>query len=277
MARMPGAIWNPLPENSFQPYIVPTQVILHTAVDKPGSTNLQRYFARTDIRFESHFWVALDGIITQMMDTEVRADANRRANLRPDGTGAVSIETEDEGDPVGIPWTEAQLDSIVDIIRWMNETHGVPMIETANPSASGVGYHSMWGAPSDWTPSVGKTCPGQTRINQFREVILPRLLEEEVKMNEAEARRWAVQLYHTILSRTPDESGLEYWSGMFVGLTQIDALVAFIDSAARETSGTQAKIKSLEARITQMESAGVVSLDVLAQRTAELLVARLTD
>lgn len=57
-----------LPENATQGKIDPTQIILHTAVDAPGETDLHNYFGRPDVGVESHFFVQLDGDIIQYID-----------------------------------------------------------------------------------------------------------------------------------------------------------------------------------------------------------------
>ena len=170
MARYPSAVWRPLPENSHQGNITPTQVILHTAVDAPGPTSLYPFFARGDVSVESHFFVKFDGTVEQYMDTTVRADANRLANSR-----AISIETEDDGSPAQWPWTAAQVEALVDLILWISVRHGIPLERCPRWDQPGIGYHSMWGAPSPWTPAAGKTCPGSVRIRQFNDIILPRL------------------------------------------------------------------------------------------------------
>ena len=171
MARCSFARWRPIPENSTQPRITPTQAILHSAVDSPSLlTSLFGFFSRKDVTVESHFHVLVDGTIEQYMDTNVRADANRYANVR-----AVSIETEDNGDPDNSPWTPAQIGSILRLLRWLHETHGIPLVVCPAWDKPGVGWHSMWGAPSNWTPARGKTCPGRIRIRQIHSDILPAL------------------------------------------------------------------------------------------------------
>lgn len=174
MARYPGARWRPLPENRTEPRITPTQVIVHSAVDHPGPTSLYGFFAREDVYVESHFFVKFDGTVEQYIDTERQADANRRANWR-----AISIETEDDGDPDNTPWSTAQVEAILEIILWAHEVHGVPLEPCSTWDAPGIGFHSMFGAPSEWTPAAGKTCPGRIRIDQFWQVLIPSLEGEE--------------------------------------------------------------------------------------------------
>lgn len=235
MARYPGARWDPLPENATQSRIAPTQVILHTAVDAPGPTRLRSYFAREDVGVESHFWITLSGEVVQMMDTEVRADANRYANRRPDGTGAISIETEDEGDPLGVPWTSAQLEALEKVIRWASAEHDIPLRACQSPSDPGLGYHAQWGAPSAWTPSSGKTCPGATRIRQYETYLLPRLKEAAMaEMTNDKAKELSGALYEAFLLRDPDPAGLDYWTGVGEKRGALALLVGFITGARRE-------------------------------------------
>ena len=181
MAVYPGAKWEPLPENETQGRITPTQIIYHTAVDHPGATNLRGYFARTDVKLESHFWVPNDGKTVQMMDTERRADANKNGNSR-----AISIETEDDGDPEGNPWNAAQIKALIELTKWLGVTHDIPMEVMHRWTEPGLGWHSMWGfkdgvnltggyTTNPWTGVRGKTCPGKTRIKQILNEILPAL------------------------------------------------------------------------------------------------------
>lgn len=170
MGRIAGTIWRPLPENETQPLIRPTQWIVHTAVDGPGPTNLGDYFHRADVNLESHTWLRWDRH-EQLMDTERRADANYLANRRPDGTGAVSTETEDDGTPVERPWNAYQLGELIRTGVELHRMHGIPAVLAPAWDAPGMGYHSLY--PQHWTNVAGKTCPGSTRIKQFKDIVLP--------------------------------------------------------------------------------------------------------
>lgn len=168
-----------LPENRTQRRIVPTQIIVHTAVDSKAATSLYPFFSRADVGAESHFFVNNTGGVEQYMDTEVMANANRFADTR-----AISIETEDDGDPEGNPWTGAQSLALVHLIDWLCRAHGIPRVRVPVWDQPGIGWHSMWSfrEPEDlkgmlptspWTIFRGKTCPGKTRIRQFLDLILP--------------------------------------------------------------------------------------------------------
>lgn len=170
MARYPDAEWNPTGATPGG-RIVPRVIVLHV-IDGDGD-------ARPHSGLEWHFEVFKDGRIQQQVDTTRRADANYRAN-----PFAISIET--EGTEFGF-WTEAQIASIVKLCRWLLRVH--PTIEPQLCDAwdgSGVGFHTMWGAPSEWTP-VAKSCPGPNRKKQFPGV-LEQILNEEDDMSAAEEK-----------------------------------------------------------------------------------------
>lgn len=183
MARYPAAAWKPLPENARQRRITPRAFILHTAVDGRGDTDLEDYFRRGDVGAESHFWVPFRKPLVQMMDTAVEANANRVADR-----WAISAETEDDsaGKSHIAPWNDKQIREIIDLIEWAIRTHNIPRraCESAYlPGAAGIGYHSMpmrerfdGTANNPWTSYQGKTCPGDARVQQFYDVILPAVL-----------------------------------------------------------------------------------------------------
>ena len=177
IARCDFAIWREIPDNRRQPTMRATQVIMHSMAS-PGTTpqDLIRYWSQPGTPLESHFIVGRDGRAWQLVDTGRSADANYRANRRPDGTGAISIETEDNiGSPDSLPWTSAQIDTLVRLALWAARVHGIPRRRCRTPSDPGQGYHTMFGAPSAWTP-VSKTCPGTIRIRQFNQTVLPAIV-----------------------------------------------------------------------------------------------------
>jgi hypothetical protein len=176
MARCPFAKWVPLPEQARQPAVKIVGAIDHSIVGSAASA--LNYF-RTGTSLESHFIIDLDGTIYQLVDTARSADANRRANRFIRGGKAVgyaSIETADRGDPDNQEWTSAQVDALVRLHVWLQKTHGFVAQKCKTTTGDGFGYHTLFGAPSDWTP-VAKTCPGRARIAQWNETVLPRTLE----------------------------------------------------------------------------------------------------
>lgn len=176
----PAAVRKPLPENSWQSAITPTQLIFHTAACRCGDS-LYDDFNRKGNNLESHFHVQSDGGVEQYIDTNVRADANYKANAR-----AISVETQDDGDATQ-PWTAAQLDALIALAVWAHREHGIPAVICPAWDKPGLGHHTLFGAPGPWTP-VAKSCPGPARKRQFVEVITPKV----AAATSAPARRPAV-------------------------------------------------------------------------------------
>lgn len=180
MAKCSFAVWRPLPENATEPYINATQFVFHTQVGYFGG--LYSWFARSDVYAESHFGLSMGGYLEQYIDTARQADAQYRANIR-----AISLECEDKGDPIKYPYSDAQLEVMVRLGRWAMQHHPIEPRKCPTWDASGFGYHSMWGAPSNWTPSRGKTCPGATRIRQLETEVFPELFKVSVMAKHAVA------------------------------------------------------------------------------------------
>jgi hypothetical protein len=152
-----------LPEWRSQPRITPVLIIDHSIV---GSALGAWWYFHDRTGIESHFIVrgrrsgSADGHIWQLMDTGRRADANLQANDK-----AISIETEDDGDPDTQPWTTAQLQSLIWLHNKLASLH--PTIrrrEATDCDGPGLGYHSKLGAPSCWTPVAGKLLAIDTPI-----------------------------------------------------------------------------------------------------------------
>jgi hypothetical protein len=158
------------PESDNQPAIRPTQVIVHSIV-APWTPQRTYEYWRDSTNLESHFGVGYDGSLGQFIGTQTRADANAGANLRPDGTGAVSAETA-SNTSASDPWTDEQLDVLVRLGVWLHREHGIPLRICRSHSDPGFGYHTLF---PEWSTS-GTSCPGAARIKQFREVLFPRIV-----------------------------------------------------------------------------------------------------
>lgn len=162
-----GARLRLLPETRTEPPITPRVLLLHSIVG--SAAGAYGYFL-TGTTLESHLIVTLAGEVWQTMDTDRQADANYHAN-----GFAVSVETEDAGDPDNQPWTPEQLDALVWVAAECHRLHGIPLELVPRWDGAGIGYHAMWGAPSPYTPVTGKTCPGRVRVGQFHDVLMPRV------------------------------------------------------------------------------------------------------
>lgn len=175
LSRAPhGGSQRHLPEWESQPRIIPTTIIDHSIVGT-GEGGF-RHFRDTSV-LESHFIVcgagdAQDGWIWQLMDTSRQADANLQANAY-----AVSIETGDLGDPDRQRWTDRQLAALTWLHNELVRVHPtIPRRRSVScKDPGGLGYHTLHGAPSCWTP-VSKSCPGMARRPQWERILLPAFL-----------------------------------------------------------------------------------------------------
>lgn len=178
MARMPAAQWlgEHSPRRAMDRYDL---VIVHTIVGyAPVHT--------------PHFSTRWSGKIYQSRDTRYQSAVSLEANDR-----SIGIENEDRGPEYGgwsgsnVPrFTDDQAEAIARIIVWSHETHGIPiqLAPNSKPTSRGVAYHRMgidgnfgtFDYPGrveggeEWSESFGKVCPGDKRIRQLIEEIIPR-------------------------------------------------------------------------------------------------------
>jgi hypothetical protein len=208
VAWYPGATKMELqPESDAQPAIRPTQLIMHSIVGPWTARRTYEYW-RDSSSLESHLGLGYDGDIAQYIGTETRADANAAANRRPDGTGAVSIETA-SNTKASDPWTPEQIEQLILLGAWMHTRHGLPLRICRSWSDPGFGYHSLF---PQWSTN-GTACPGPARIRQFREVVFPGIVaratgkttppeEDGMQLNDQ------VILGAWVKERWPDDKGL---------------------------------------------------------------------
>lgn len=168
MAWYPSATRYELqPESDSQPAIRPTQFILHSIAAPWTARRVYEYW-RDSTNLESHFGLGYQGDLAQFIGTQTRADANGPANLRPDGTGAVSLESASNLNATD-PWTPDQVEQIILLGVWLHHEHGIPLRICRTADDPGYGYHRLHTA---WNPN-GHSCPGDARVKQFRDVIFP--------------------------------------------------------------------------------------------------------
>lgn len=168
MAWYPGAKKMELqPESDAQPAIRPTQFILHSIV-APWTPERTYEYWRDSTNLESHFGLGYDGSLGQYIGTQTRADANAAANLRADGTGAVSLESASNLS-ASDPWTAAQVEALIKLGVWLHQEHEIPLRVCRSASDPGYGYHRLFSA---WNPDA-HACPGDARVKQFNEVVFP--------------------------------------------------------------------------------------------------------
>ncbi|MGW3321157.1 peptidoglycan recognition protein family protein [Streptomyces virginiae] len=171
MAWYPGAQKMELqPESDNQPAIRPTQFIVHS-IAAPWTPKRTYEYWRDSTNLESHFGLGFDGSLAQFIGTQTRADANYLANLRPDGSGAVSLESASNLDHTD-PWTDAQVEEIIKLGVWLHKQHDIPLRICQSWTDPGFGYHRLW---PQWAKD-GTACPGNARVAQFKNVIFPAIV-----------------------------------------------------------------------------------------------------
>lgn len=202
MARYPGAVYRALGTQTEPRMSRHNILCVHTMVGYLWGTD--NMFKRDGYYgTESHFGVGGssdgedDGECVQWQDTAYCADAN--LDGKPE---VISVETSDGGNP-NQPWSTKQLAALVDLGIWVCKTHTIPpvLIPDTQPGRRGIGYHRMgcdhgssyrprgwpydkWREPGGvkWSLATGKTCPGDVRIKQLVDIVIPRIkagMEEE--------------------------------------------------------------------------------------------------
>lgn len=175
----------------------------------------------------AHFSLGGYGELTQSRDTLYQSAACLDGNPR-----ALACETEDLGAPFpawdtnnghDVPaWSEPQLDRAVEICVWVYHTHGIPLQLAADSKtgSAGIAYHRQ-GIDSDnnfsgyayggrvsggehWSSSKGKVCPGDRRIKQLIEIVIPRArvaagLDEDVALTDTE-HKWLEDVLRRVQS-----------------------------------------------------------------------------
>jgi hypothetical protein len=144
---------------------------------------------------ESHFGIRGDGFAKQWQDLDFSADANLDGNWH-----VISIETADKGEHfrtwhgTNVPvWTPEQIDKLVAIISWCCQHFDIPpvLVPNTRPGHRGLAYHRQGidgNFPAEpsilagrveggerWSEVFGKACPGDRRIQQFVDIVVPRV------------------------------------------------------------------------------------------------------
>lgn len=169
MARMPGVQFLGITAPEMDAHDI---VCVHTIVGyQAGGT-------------AAHFTTGASGKIVQARDTIYKSAANFNGNHR-----VIAIENEDHGPAYGswsgsnVPrFTAAQAEAIAKILVWAHKVHGIPLslIPDSKPGRRGVAYHRQgidpWRVPGGelWTKFPGKVCPGDKRVAQLVNEIIPR-------------------------------------------------------------------------------------------------------
>lgn len=181
------------PESDNQAAITPTQFIVHSLA-APWSIERTYEYWRDSTNLESHFGLGYDGRLGQYIGTNTRADANAQANPR-----AISLESAANTENSD-PWTQLQIDTLVKAMDWAAREHDIPRRKCRSWTDPGFGYHRMF---PEWSTG-GTACPGDARVKQFNEIVMPRLIagdvEETVALTEADLDKIAKAVVAELLA-----------------------------------------------------------------------------
>lgn len=158
------------PESDSQAAITPTQFIVHSLA-APWSIERTYEFWKNSTNLESHFGLGYDGRLGQYIGTNTRADANASANVR-----AISLESAANTSNTD-PWTDDQINTLVKVMDWAADEHNIPRRRCRSWTDPGFGYHRLH---PEWSTG-GTYCPGDARVKQFNEIVLPRLIAGDVE------------------------------------------------------------------------------------------------
>jgi len=253
------------PESDSQPAIIPDQFILHSIV-APWTPRRTYEYWRDSTNLESHFGLGYDGSCAQFIGTQTRADANGVANRRANGHGAVSLESASNLQ-ASDPWTDDQVDTIVRIGVWLHEEHGIPLRICRAWDDPGYGYHRLH---SQWNPDA-HSCPGNARVEQFHEVVFPRIKNGEVDMalSQSDVDKVAAAVVDKLTSADglsklvkrdgvllspPDAADHEtnaYWSLQ----SHIQGTTTTVRATARDVDDVLAQVRANGASLTEIKAA----------------------
>jgi hypothetical protein len=245
------------PESDAQPAIRPTQFIVHSIV-APWTPQRTYEYWRDSTNLESHFGLGYDGSLGQFIGTHTRADANAAANRRPDGTGAVSLESASNLE-ASDPWTAEQVEALIQLGVWLHKTEDIPLRICRNEDDPGFGYHRMFNA---WNPSA-HSCPGDTRARQFYSVVFPGIvaraagapIEEDDMPTAAEVAREVLTLDGII-----SVPGAPATNPTWTLSSSVTEILKRIDKANTALAGQAAAITALAGQLGKnVDTAAVVA------------------
>ena len=243
------------PESDAQPEIVPDQFIVHSIV-APWTPRRTYEYWRDSSSLESHFGLGYDGDLAQYIGTQTRADANAAANRRPNGHGAVSMETA-SNTSASDPWTPAQADKIVAVGVWLHQEHNVPLRICRTWDDPGYGYHRMF---PEWSTS-GTACPGNARVQQWHDEIFPRIKNgDTMSLTTTQASQLA-ELHGTLVP---------YAGWAYKGKDETRDAYAYLRGTNADVKALTAKVAALTVKVDGLGSVNLTDaqLSALADKIA---------
>jgi len=177
----PGAAYRQLVGKSTT-VLVPRIINLHTMVGTLAGT--ESYFTPSG-RPYSHFGTSGGGEVRQWQNLAYRAASDLDGN-----SISISVENEDKSSWFP-PWsgsdvprfTPAQAEAIAQLLKWLCPRFGIPpvLLGDSLPGRVGPSYHRLginpWRVQGGilYSSAYGKVCPGDRRIAQLANEIMPRV------------------------------------------------------------------------------------------------------
>lgn len=265
---VPGAelqLANPVSTRRISPLV---WIILHTIVGTVNGSLSGRHY---------HIYVRADGSFVQRQDLLLRSAASVEANPY-----SIAITAEDKG-PAFPSWsgndvpayTAAQVDTIVRVLAWICKRFGIPP-EAVRDSCLGNGPGSAWHRlgingnfplwPSIfrgrvagcqlWSSSFGKGCPGNERIKQINNVIIPRVIA--ILRRAKEWDEMATKEEVRAECRAAVHEALDSQARRVFGIVNYEAyLEAALEAARganREARGANDRVTDVVKRLTEHDS-----------------------
>lgn len=245
--RDPGSLWSPLPESGRQGTARKDKFIVHsTSGVHDTAAAVFGYFARADVVVESTFIIGKTSAdpTRQILDSSEVADANLQAN----GPG-ISVEVCGSGFE---PFTDWQVSELIRLGRWAAANHPIALQQVPTATASGFGWHVMFGAPGPWTPAV-KVCPGDQRIAQLKSTIFPAIFSgDDMPLTDADVTKI-------------------FWGTKFRDQSNFAQVIHDIEDLGNKNAAAIADLA------TKVADPGGVDIDKLADLVVDRLSARLSN
>jgi hypothetical protein len=261
-------------------------ICLHTMVGFLTSTD-SMFRAHGFKGLESHFGVGgqwgqdltkdLDGVVFQWQDVAHTADANLDGNHR-----VISIETADNAPSSASnlkPWTEKQLEAITNLVAWLCKEYDIPpvLVSDTKPGRRGIAFHRQGIDPwrvsggERWSASRGKECPGDARISQLKNVIIPAVSQllngpvpppkdTEVALTDADAKTVFNTQYRDFLDTDGDPNTPRTL------LTMAQALLLTREDAYKANAGVadaNTRLETVEATLSEVLQTVAAILDIV--------------
>jgi len=155
-ATFQGPVSNKTPNGIQRPLM---GLVLH--IEQGSESSANNWFHNIKAQASAHFGNPKVGTLDQWVDTNDMAWAEMAGNPR-------WISVEHEGFS-GESLTATQLENDAQLLAWLHQTEGIPLVITDSPDQPGLGWHGMGGV--NWGNHL--SCPGEP-IKAQRAAIIAR-------------------------------------------------------------------------------------------------------